>query len=89
MPQPGGSTFMKWWSFAIKLAPRELKKGLNTLVFLVSWEVWKHRNACVVEGVSSDVPLVLQNIANEGSLWCRAGAMGLRFLLEGAAGRRG
>jgi hypothetical protein len=27
------------------------RKGLNSLIILVAWEIWKHRNACVFEGV--------------------------------------
>jgi hypothetical protein len=33
--------------------------------------------------------VVLQNVANEGFLWCATGAMDLRFLLEGARCRLG
>jgi hypothetical protein len=80
---------MKWWSSSIRVTPKELQKGLNTLVFLVAWDIWKHRNACIFEGSAPDVSVVLQNIANEGSLWCEAGAKGLRSLLEGTVGRRG
>jgi hypothetical protein len=80
---------MKWWSSSIKLAPKELQKGLNTLVFLVAWEIRKHRNACVFEGAAPDVSVVLQNIANEDSLWCTARAKGLRYLLEGAVSKLG
>ncbi|WVZ93867.1 hypothetical protein U9M48_039820 [Paspalum notatum var. saurae] len=57
---------------------------LQAKVERVTWELWKHRNACVFEGTRPDVSVVLQNIANEGSLWCAAGAKGLRSLLEGA-----
>ncbi|WVZ78922.1 LOW QUALITY PROTEIN: hypothetical protein U9M48_026563 [Paspalum notatum var. saurae] len=81
LPQPEERSFMGWWSDA---APKDLKKGLNSLFILVVWEVWKHRNACVFERVNPEVLVVLQNIANEGSLWCSAGAKDLRFLLEGA-----
>jgi len=29
---------------------KEIRKGSNSLIILVSWEVSKHRNACVFEG---------------------------------------
>lgn len=70
LPQPWNGSFMKWWSSSIRLTPKELQKGLNTLVFLVAWEIWKHRNACTFESSAPDASVVLQNIANEGSLWC-------------------
>ena len=80
---------MGWWSNAVRWAPKELKKGLNNLFILVAWEVWKHRNAYVFDRVNPEVVVVLQNIANEGSLLCLAGAKDLWFLLEGARGRLG
>ncbi|WVZ58759.1 hypothetical protein U9M48_008991 [Paspalum notatum var. saurae] len=84
LPQPGGDSFLRWWSSSVKMAPKELQKGFNTLVFLVTWEIWRHRNACVFEGARPDVSAVLQNIANEDSLWCAAGAKGLCSLIAGA-----
>jgi hypothetical protein len=34
------------------LVPSLHRKGFNTLVILVAWWIWKHRNACVFYGVS-------------------------------------
>ncbi|WVZ75229.1 hypothetical protein U9M48_023308 [Paspalum notatum var. saurae] len=34
-------------SNSTKLVPKD-KKGLNALFHLVTWEIWKHRNACVL-----------------------------------------
>jgi hypothetical protein len=36
-----------WWKRAITAAAKEVRKGLNSLIILVAWEIWKHRNACV------------------------------------------
>ncbi|WVZ89352.1 LOW QUALITY PROTEIN: hypothetical protein U9M48_035772 [Paspalum notatum var. saurae] len=30
----------------VKRIPKEHKKGLNTLIIMVAWELWKHRSAC-------------------------------------------
>jgi hypothetical protein len=49
-----------------------MRKGLNYLIILVAWEIWKHRNACVFEGAIPGVQLVLQAVTNEGVLWCMA-----------------
>jgi hypothetical protein len=35
---------------------------------------WKHRNACVFEGVAPSINSILRNIKDEHSLWCFAGA---------------
>ena len=49
-----------------------MRKGLNSLIILVAWEIWKHRNVCVFEGTSPNVQEVLHAVAIEGSLWCMA-----------------
>jgi hypothetical protein len=58
-----------------------MRKGLNYLIILVAWEIWKHRNACVFEGAIPGVQLVLQAVTNEGVLWCMAGASALKQML--------
>jgi hypothetical protein len=49
----------------------------NSLITLVSWEIWKHRNTCVFEGVRPCISVVLQAVANDSSLWSLAGASAL------------
>jgi hypothetical protein len=38
------------------------EKGFNSLVILVAWWFWKHRNACVFYGASPNISAILQNI---------------------------
>jgi hypothetical protein len=71
-----------WWCSTIKSAPRECRKGLNTLIILVTWEIWKHRNACVFEGAQPSVQWLLQTVSSERVLWCLAGASKLKELLD-------
>jgi hypothetical protein len=73
--------FLNWWSRAVKTDPKKLRKGLNTLIMLAAWEIWKHRNDCVFEGQQPGVHTVLQVVANECTLWCAAGASALPELL--------
>jgi hypothetical protein len=57
----------------IRNVPMDRRKGLNSLVILVAWEIWKHRNPCVLEGVRLCISIVLQavwQLANESSSWC-------------------
>ena len=58
-----------------------MRKGLNYLIILVAWEIWKYRNACAFEGVLPNVKLLLQAVANEGILWYTAGASALKEML--------
>ncbi|WVZ53201.1 hypothetical protein U9M48_004174 [Paspalum notatum var. saurae] len=79
-PPEASSRLTSWWSQSSRALPKDARKGFNSLVILVSWELWKHRNACVFEGVRPDVRAVLFAIVSEGQLWCRAGAVGLQEL---------
>lgn len=57
---------------------KEMRKGLDSLIILVAWEIWKHRNDCVFEKVRPTIQEVLRAISNEGGLWCMAGDSRLR-----------
>ena len=83
-PQPSTTGFSSWWYRAVKEVPKESRKGVNSLIILVGWEIWKHRNNCIFNGESPDVGVSLQVIANECMLWCAAGAKGLQGVLERA-----
>jgi hypothetical protein len=62
------------------LVPVLHRNGFNTLVILVAWWIWKHRNACVLDGVSPNTSSVLQHIHEDARLWELAGAKALRRL---------
>jgi len=80
-PRPRVTCFSKWWCQAIKGFDKKMRKGLNCLIILVAWEIWKHRNARVFEGVLPNVKSLLHAVANEGILWCTAGASALKEML--------
>ena len=61
-------------------SPRKCS-GFNTLVTLVVWCLWKHRNAVIFDGQRPAVPRVLRCIREEAEAWCLAGAQGLQRLL--------
>ena len=48
---------------------------LNALRVLAMWEIWKHRNAFVLEGASPSVTYVLRHFAEEGRNWKQAGLL--------------
>ena len=61
--------------------PKAERKGLNSLIILVAWEVWKHRNSCVFKNATPSTREVLRAVSAEGNLWCSAGARKLQELL--------
>uniref|UniRef100_A0A0E0KHN2 PB1 domain-containing protein n=1 Tax=Oryza punctata TaxID=4537 RepID=A0A0E0KHN2_ORYPU len=48
----------EWWSQSTKYRLKDVRKGLNSLVTLVVWEIWKHRTDCVFNGTSPNVVTV-------------------------------
>lgn len=40
-------------------------KGLSSLMILVAWEVWKHRNDSVFENLSPSTQAVLRSVSME------------------------
>jgi len=81
VPDPSVSRFSGWWRKVIKAVPKEVRRGLNSLIILVAWEVWKHRNDCVFENSRPCIQTVLRAVSIEGGLWCSAGASKLQELM--------
>uniref|UniRef100_K4AME8 Uncharacterized protein n=1 Tax=Setaria italica TaxID=4555 RepID=K4AME8_SETIT len=74
--------FFGWWRRTFLAVQKEMRKGLDSLIILVTWEIWKHKNDCVFEKVRPTIQEVLRAISNEGGLWCMAGASRLQELLS-------
>ncbi|KQJ88612.1 hypothetical protein BRADI_4g19933v3 [Brachypodium distachyon] len=49
---------------------------LFTVIILVWWCVWKHRNAVVFDGLTPCAQSISHTIATEGEAWRRAGLFG-------------
>jgi hypothetical protein len=48
----------------IKEIPKAKRKEVNSIMILVSWELWKHRNNCVFNGLKPAVDLLLAAAAH-------------------------
>uniref|UniRef100_A0A0A8XPK6 Reverse transcriptase zinc-binding domain-containing protein n=1 Tax=Arundo donax TaxID=35708 RepID=A0A0A8XPK6_ARUDO len=79
-PFPDDKSFFGWWMRIISLVPANLKRGLNSLLTLGAWMLWKHRNDCVFNGANPNVQAVLRNIFEEAHLWYLVGARSLTLL---------
>lgn len=49
------------------------RKDLHTVMLLVHWEVWKHRNAIVFDNATPAMNVVMNRIYEEGKAWLKAG----------------
>jgi hypothetical protein len=52
--------FLSWWGKALRVVAKDWHKGLNYVVILVAWEIWKHRNSCVFEHTRPSIPGLLR-----------------------------
>jgi hypothetical protein len=51
----------------MKKVKKEYKKGVNSLIILGAWMIWKHKNACVFEGVAPSVNSIVRDLKDEGA----------------------
>ena len=79
-PQPTDFSFAEWWEKVERQVCDEMRSGLNSLIILGSWTIWKHRNDCVFNGASPRVATALTLAKEEVQMWCSAGAKGLSLL---------
>jgi hypothetical protein len=49
------------------------RRGFDSLVLLVSWEVWKERNARIFRNEVSTAAAIAKRIHDEGSQWIDTG----------------
>ena len=70
-----------WWT-EIVLTRSPNRKGMASLLMLISWELWKERNARVFRNVSAPLMILVEKIMDEAALWALAGAKGLDVILH-------
>ena len=80
-PQAVDLSFEDWWTNASNRVTRQVQKGLNSIIILGAWSIWKHRNSCVFDGVTPNLPCVVATIQEEMHQWSVAGARGVSHLL--------
>lgn len=84
--QPTDQSFDEWWRKIDSTVTGDLRKGLNSLVILGAWSIWRHRNDCVFNGASPNVNMALTLAREEAYMWSLAGAKGISLLtVVGAA----
>ena len=67
-------SFADWWRKAVKKIQKDTRKGLNSIIILGAWVIWKHRNSCVFDGARPCINDLLRMFREEQHLWCLAGA---------------
>uniref|UniRef100_A0ACD5W723 Uncharacterized protein n=1 Tax=Avena sativa TaxID=4498 RepID=A0ACD5W723_AVESA len=67
-----------WWT---KLACKT--KAMASITMLISWTIWKERNARVFNNKFAQLQTLLDIIKREARLWILAGAKSLSFVILG------
>lgn len=80
-PTTEDAGFQEWWRAAARRAGKDAAKGLNSIVMLVAWTLWNHRNWCVFDGSRPNMQALFREITEEARNWATAGAKRLRTLL--------
>jgi hypothetical protein len=80
-PQMDTISFSEWWRKANERVLGSGKKGLNSLVILGAWPLWKHHNRCVFGGASPNLATALCQAEEERVVWDLAEAKGITFLM--------
>ena len=73
-PSADEGCFADWWSKVNNLVDGQVQKGLNYLIILGAWSLWKHRNRCVFDGMAPNLGVAWMLATEELHLWMLAGA---------------
>jgi hypothetical protein len=68
-PQLAETSFDDWWEKILGETEEQTKQGLNSVVILGAWTLWKHRNNCVFDGVPPNLTRALQLAGEELHFW--------------------
>ena len=74
---------LSWWRRLRSVFNGDRRNGMDSLFALVSWHLWKERNARCFRESTSTVDDLLHIIKAEADHWIQAGADGLRALAQG------
>uniref|UniRef100_A0A453NMY3 Reverse transcriptase zinc-binding domain-containing protein n=2 Tax=Aegilops tauschii subsp. strangulata TaxID=200361 RepID=A0A453NMY3_AEGTS len=83
IPTPSSTdAFFDWWCKTNNSSPASLRKGVNSLIVLTAWSIWKHRNAAVFDNARPSNDDLARTIKDEARLWARAGATRLASIIH-------
>jgi hypothetical protein len=62
------SGLVEWRTIINEMVTGQMKLGINSLVLLGAWTLWKHRNQRVFEGGNPSIDDVLEQVGEERRL---------------------
>jgi hypothetical protein len=85
-PQLENISFMEWWRRIDEESLGSVQKSCNSLIILVAWTLWKHRNRCVFDGIAPSLTATISQAKEEKRTWELAGAKRISFLVAQLTG---
>jgi hypothetical protein len=80
-------TAIRWWLHSRNLVPKAIRRGFDSLFFLIGWLLWKEQNARTFNREASSAVQLCIVIQEEVNVWCLAGYKHLRMLWGAALTR--
>ncbi|GJM94503.1 hypothetical protein PR202_ga11151 [Eleusine coracana subsp. coracana] len=80
------TSFAEWWRKTAQRAGKTKRNGLNSLMVLGAWTLWKHHNSCVFEGISPSIQEAKHMFRDEAHLWGLPSEKKLTELYQGRVG---
>ena len=77
----GKPTVLEFWNSAVNSACSS-RQGLMTAAILITWEIWKERNARVFNNKFVMPSILVQRIKDEAKNWILAGAKKFATLID-------
>lgn len=74
------NSFTEWWQDATEAANVSARQGLNSLIILGAWILWKHHNHCIFDGTSPCMTVALVQASEERTVWKMAGDKAISLL---------
>ncbi|GJN16450.1 hypothetical protein PR202_gb03439 [Eleusine coracana subsp. coracana] len=79
-PQPTDNHFDEWWYQISSLVSGTTQQGLNSIVILGAWTLWRHRNDYVFNKAAPSIGTALFLASEETKMWSMVGAKALSSL---------
>ena len=80
-PNLDDENFDEWWVNASGRVSGQVLNGLNSIIILGAWNVWKHCNRCVFDDAYPSISNLVSTTFEDLQQWSLAGARGISFLL--------
>ena len=77
----GRATVLEYWN-SVVASDCSSRQGLRTATILITWEIWKERNARIFNNKFQTPTILVQRIKDEAANWILAGAKKLAALTD-------